>query len=155
MNVDARNYSKACIYCRQRKGVPDSKAGLPQRLPENIKFGDIMAFDLVGPFTKTESGNQYVLTMMDMYSRYVEAVPIKKQTANEVAQALFHGWLSRHGISHAILSDRGLHFINNMMSSLLGLLGIEKLNTSAYHPRRRMGDLNDFIDHSLPFYSAY
>ena len=56
MNVEARNYSRACIYCWQRKTVPaDSKAGLLQHLPENIiKFGDIMAskFDLVRSLTQ-------------------------------------------------------------------------------------------------------
>jgi hypothetical protein len=70
---DICNFLRACLFCHSRKSVPDSKSGLPQRLPETTRFGSMMAYDIVGPFNKTKSDNQYVLTMMDMYSRYVEA----------------------------------------------------------------------------------
>ena len=135
MQRDIRNFSRACLFCRSRKSVPDSKAGLPQRLPETTKFGSIMAYDIVGPFNETISKNKYVLTMMDMYSRYVEAVPLTAATSEEVARGLFHGWISRHGCPETILSDQGTHFTSKMMRRLHGILGIDKLTSAAYHPQ--------------------
>ena len=39
------------------------------------------------------------------------------------------------GIMEVLLSDRGYHFINGVISDLLKLLGISKLSTSSYHPQ--------------------
>jgi hypothetical protein len=108
---DICNFSRACLFCRSRKSVPVSKSGLPQRLPEITRLGNMMAYDIVGPLNKTKSDNQYVLTMMDMYSRYVEAVPINAATSEEVARGLFRGWISRHGCPGTILSDQGSRLI--------------------------------------------
>jgi hypothetical protein len=72
---------------------------------------------------------------MDTYSRYPTAVPIKAATAKEVARGLFDGWMALFGIMEVLLSDRGSHFINGVISDLLKLLGISKLSTSSYHPQ--------------------
>ncbi len=73
---------------------------------------------------------------MDTYSRYPTAVPIKAATAKEVAvDCLMDGWMALFGIMEVLLSDRGSHFINGVISDLLKLLGISKLSTSSYHPQ--------------------
>jgi hypothetical protein len=66
MHRDIRNFSRACLFCRSRKSVPDSKSGLPQRLPETTRFGSMMAYDIVGPFNKTKIG-QYIRSYYDGY----------------------------------------------------------------------------------------
>ena len=45
----------------------------------------LVGIDLIGPFHKTSDGNQYVLTMTDYFSKYVEAIPIPDKSALSVA----------------------------------------------------------------------
>jgi transposase InsO family protein len=56
-------------------------------------------------------------------------------SSEEVARGLFRGWISRHGCPETILSDQGSNFTSKVMNRLLGILGIDKLTTSAYHPQ--------------------
>ena len=72
---------------------------------------------------------------MDHYSRFIAAVPYKAATAEEAAKGLFHGWISNFDIPECLLSDRGSHFLADLMKELLKLFGINKLNTTAYHPQ--------------------
>ena len=39
------------------------------------------------------------------------------------------------GVPEAILSDRGTNLLSHLMKDICGLLGIERLNTTAYHPQ--------------------
>ena len=45
--------------------------------------------DLIGPFKKTSKGLQYVLTVTDYFSKYVEAVPLEDKSAISVAKGIF------------------------------------------------------------------
>lgn len=38
------------------------------------------------------------------------------------------------GVPEALLSDRGTNLLSHLMKDVCGLLGIRKLNTTAYHP---------------------
>ena len=44
---------------------------------------------LIGPFKPTAMGQQFILTMTDYFSKYVEAVPIKDKSAVSVARGMF------------------------------------------------------------------
>jgi hypothetical protein len=71
---------------------------------------------------KTPDGHgTFILTIMDTYLRYPTVVPIKAATA-KVARGLFDGWIVLFGIMEVLLSDRGFHFINGVISDLLKLL---------------------------------
>ena len=39
-----------------------------------------VAIDLMGPFSKSDSGNKYVLVVVDSFSRWMEAYPISNMT---------------------------------------------------------------------------
>ena len=39
------------------------------------------------------------------------------------------------GVPEALLSDRGTNLLSFLMKNICSLLGIEKLNTTAYHPQ--------------------
>ena len=43
--------------------------------------------------------------------------------------------IANYGVPRVVLSDRGSHFVSEMMKELWGVLGIEKLQTSSYHPQ--------------------
>ena len=45
--------------------------------------------DLVGPLPTTSSGNKYVVTLVDYFSKWPEASPLKDKSANGVALFLY------------------------------------------------------------------
>jgi hypothetical protein len=75
------------------KSHQDLKQGEPLVVPTGNKFGELIACDPVGPLPETPDGHTFILTIMDAYSRYPTAVPIKAATAKEVAvDCLMDGW---------------------------------------------------------------
>ena len=43
--------------------------------------------------------------------------------------------MTRHGVPMQLLSDRGASFLSNLMKKVYELLGLKKVNTTAYHPQ--------------------
>ena len=79
MKKDVRNWVRTCHACQTSKIGRHTKAplvdlGLPDR-----RFGDIHV-DLVGPLTSSE-GNTYLLTIVDRFTRWPEAVPLPNSEA--------------------------------------------------------------------------
>ena len=64
------------------------------------------------------------------------SIRCRDQTAETVAQALVEV-ISRHGVPAKLLSDRGTNFLSDLLHEVYVLLGIKKVNTSAYHPPNR------------------
>ena len=56
------------------------------------------------------------------------------QKAQRIAQLLVTEVLPFFGVPEALLSDRGTNLLSHLMKDICRLLGIRKLNTTAYHP---------------------
>ncbi|XP_068757966.1 uncharacterized protein [Montipora capricornis] len=92
------------------------------------------AIDLVGPISPpSEEGHRYILTLVDISTRYPEAVPLKNIDTETVAEALVDIF-SRLGVPEEILSDLGTQFVSDCMKEVTGLLSIKQFTTTPYHP---------------------
>ena len=75
-----------------------------------------------------------LLTIVDCFSRWPEAIPLNDITSATCAQALISHWITRFGIPMDLSSDSGAQFISQLWTSIAQLLGIELHHTTAYHP---------------------
>ncbi|KAG8198948.1 hypothetical protein JTE90_015152 [Oedothorax gibbosus] len=89
--------------------------------------------DIVGPLPPSQEF-RYVLTCVDRYTKWPEAIPLKDQTADTVAKVFYANWIARFGVPDVIASDRGTNFESNMFSSLSKLLSVRRIRTTSYHP---------------------
>ena len=74
-----------------------------------------ITIDFVGYLPLSESTNRYILVCIDYATRYPEAIPLKTQDAETVANA-FLNIFSRMGVPQDILSDQGTNFMSDLMS---------------------------------------
>ena len=78
-----------CDRC-QRNALQLKTAAIQlQSIPVSSKVWYLVGMDLIGPFKPTAMGYQFVLTMTDYFSKYVEAVPIKDKPALSVAKGIY------------------------------------------------------------------
>ena len=70
-----------------------------------------MGIDLISPFKKTTKDLQYVLTVTDYFSKYVEAVPLEDNSAISVAKGIFKVYCRQGAPIHCIC-DQDKEFEN-------------------------------------------
>ena len=90
--------------------------------------------DCVGPLPKTRAGNQYILTVMCMATRFPEAIPLRDITAKKVIQALVK-FFTLVGFPQTLQSDQGSNFMSHVFQQVMCELGIQQRKSSAYHPQ--------------------
>ena len=72
---------------------------------------------------------------MDYLTKWPEVFATSNQEALTIAKLLAEHIVPRHGVPRKLLSDRGANFLSKLMTELYRLLGIQKVNTTAYHPQ--------------------
>ena len=80
---------------------------------------DIWAADLVdmSSFSRSNKGYKYLLTVIDVFSKYVWIVPLKTMTHKEVAQAFRKLFLNGH--PSRLWTDKGTELYNQQLKAVL------------------------------------
>ncbi|XP_072895273.1 uncharacterized protein CCDC197 isoform X3 [Hemitrygon akajei] len=126
-------WARTCAQCQTAKVQRHTKAPPQQFKPTHWRF-DHIHVDIVGPLPVSR-GARYLLTMVDRFIRWPEAVPLTDTSADSCAQALIATWVARFGVSAHITSDRGTQFTSSLWSAVASLLRTQLHHTTAYHPQ--------------------
>ena len=133
LKADVVRFCKSCSTC-QIIGKPNQVVP-PAPLHPIPAMGepfDHVIVDCVGPLPKTKSGNQYMLTIMCVSTRFPEAIPLRRITAPAVTRALTK-FFTTFGLPKVVQSDQGSNFMSRVFKQALQSLGISHAVSSAYH----------------------
>ncbi|KAJ3631797.1 hypothetical protein MTP99_012905 [Tenebrio molitor] len=89
----------------------------------------------MGPYEVTPDGNRYLLVVTDLFSRWVEAFPVKSATARVTTTILEKEVFSRWGYPRAVITDNGSQFRNSVFRRACHRWQVNHWPTANYHPR--------------------
>ncbi|XP_011060754.1 PREDICTED: uncharacterized protein LOC105149794 [Acromyrmex echinatior] len=89
--------------------------------------------NLIGPLPESD-GYRYCVTMIDRFSRWPVAIPLKDIETITVARAFYDNWIANFRAPKTITTDQGSQFEAQLFTALLQLIGCQRIRTTAYHP---------------------
>ena len=93
-----------------------------------------VAIDITGKHPRSRNAYEYILTVMDYFTKWTEAYLIRDHKATTVARVLLENCFTRLGIPEEIISDQGPEFEGELFTELCRSFNIDKLRTSPYRP---------------------
>ena len=76
-----------------------------------------------------------VLVVVDHFTWYVQAYVTRNEMARTTAQVLYNEYFSLFGFLQKLMSNQGTGFTSKVITAMCSLLGIEKIQTTPYHPQ--------------------
>ena len=131
MAQDVTKYCKQCNVCQQAKlptPTPAPLSNVPIGGPWQMLAADILEVPV------SRCNNRYLLVVMDYFTKWVEAIPLRDQTAASISAAVIKLCCS-FGIPEVLHSDQGRNFESQLFHDVLTAFGIQKSRTTAYHPQ--------------------
>ena len=133
MNIDIARWCRTCKGCQTAKVSRHNTPVFGKFTVPTERF-DHVHVDIVGPLPYAD-GFRYLLTCVDRFTRWPEAIPMVDIRADTVADAFFSGWIARYGTPATITTDRGAQFESKLWDSLCNQNGIIRNRTTSYHPQ--------------------
>ena len=82
----------------------------------------------------TPRKNKYLLTFIDNFTKYVEAIPISDQSDETCTRVYASQIVTRHGTGSKLITDQGRAFMSAFFQETCKILGIHKVNTISHRP---------------------
>jgi hypothetical protein len=133
MGIDVARFVATCVKCTQSKGTQfKHKFKLkpivttrPNQLLQ-IDFEKLMVAD---------NGKEGLLVVVDHFTKFARAFPMRSFTAKGAALALHKGWCLLFGVPEQIQSDQGSQFESELFREFTKAMGTIKIRSTPYHPQ--------------------
>ena len=114
-------FSQDCQTCQKTKCAtsPPKASLVPIFIPNAPK--QILSID-IAYLPKDNKGYQYLLLIGDIFSKFVQALPLKDQTAPKIVDALLSNWIYINGSAFYLLSGQGLNVDREVMAEICNKL---------------------------------
>ena len=116
MKYDIKSYIQTCDQCQRRGKITDENELHSIKVKEPFYQQGI---DIIEPLTETSQGNKYIVVAIDYFTKYLKIRALINANAKSVANFIYEDIICRHGCPKKIISDRRIHFNNQVIEKLL------------------------------------
>ena len=132
---------RACDTCQRAKSVTR-----PLHAPLQPMFGsdksdhptrpfEVIALDFVWGL-RNANGKTGFLTLLDLFSKYVIAIPVHPQiNSKSVAQLIIDRWIQYFGVPRRLVSDNDVRFVSQTWMDTLQSWRTSHSKSTVYYPR--------------------
>ncbi|XP_008231232.1 PREDICTED: uncharacterized protein LOC103330426 [Prunus mume] len=134
MKNDVYDFVKRCHTCQVHANLSHKPPMLLQDMRTPWPF-HTWGLELIGTMHPPSNGYIWILTATEYFTKWVEAVPLRKATGAAIANFIREYIVCRFGIPYKIVTDNGTPFVNKQVSSTLSGYGIKHHRSMPYYPQ--------------------
>ena len=125
MQADVDKVLNTCEVCKAYKPTNQKPLGQMKR-PRNVSAPmQSLSMDLVGPLPRSTRGHNFLLTVVDIFTKYCWICPLRKPTAANIIKCLEKDIFLEYGTPATIICDNGQQFVSNIFKNFISSYGIE------------------------------
>jgi hypothetical protein len=130
---DADQLVKHCNSFQRFSKHRNTPAAALKTIPLTWSFA-VWGLDMVGPFKTVPGGLTHLLVAVDKFTKWIEAKPIKKLDGSSTIK-FFNEIITRYGVPHSIITDKGTNFTKGVFAEYGGQKGIRLDLASVAYPQ--------------------
>uniref|UniRef100_A0A2N9IIW6 Integrase catalytic domain-containing protein n=1 Tax=Fagus sylvatica TaxID=28930 RepID=A0A2N9IIW6_FAGSY len=134
MKKDAADFVKTCHTCQVQANLIHTHPTSFQNMATPWPF-HTWELDLIGPINPASSGYIWILVATEYFTKWVEAIPLRKATGAIVANFIREHIITRFGIPYKLISDNGTPFINKDVREVLEHYRVKHQRSTPYYPQ--------------------
>ena len=135
LHRDVKQFVQGCDPC-QRIGNPATRNHWPLTPIIPLAPFEKWGIDFIGPiFPVSKNKSKYIILATDYATKWVEARATRRNDAQTAAMFLFEQICMRFGHPLELVSDRGTHFLNEVVLDLTSRYAIKHRKTTPYNPK--------------------
>jgi hypothetical protein len=119
--------------CQRFSKHQNTLAAALKTIPLTWPFA-VWSLDMVGPFKTTPGGLTHMLVVVDKFTKWIEAKPIKKLDGSSTIK-FFNKIITRYGVPHSIITDNRINFTKGVFIEYCGQKGIRLDLASVAYPQ--------------------
>ncbi|GFV38538.1 retrovirus-related Pol polyprotein from transposon 297 [Trichonephila clavipes] len=145
-------YVSTCDRCQKFNYKNALPAGRLIPIVSNYP-NEIVTLGLLGPYPASRSERyRFILVITDHFTKWSDLIPLRKASAQAIANTLFENYNSRYGAPISLINDNGLQFLSDVVEHLSHRLDIKHIKTVTYRPQ---ANLTERVNHTLVQIIAY
>ena len=129
----AQDLVQRCAGCQPFANQSHMPPTALQTIPITWPFA-VWGLDTVGPLKGGTHKKKYLLVMVDKFTKWIEAKPVKTAESGPMVDFI-SGVVHRYGVPHSIITDNGMNFMADEVKLWCSNMGIKLDYASVYHPQ--------------------
>ncbi|KAL0319786.1 UNVERIFIED_CONTAM: Pro-Pol polyprotein [Sesamum radiatum] len=134
MQRDALDIVRRCKKCQEHANIMHVLAAPMQPIPNPCPF-DQWGMDLIGKLPRATGQREYLIVVVDYFSKWVEVKPLSKIFEKEIIKFVWKNIICRFGIPRAFVTDNGTQFQGKQFKRWCLELKIKQYFTSVGTPQ--------------------
>jgi len=133
MKKDFVVFMKKCHGCQVQENLIHTNSKSLQSMVTSWPF-HTWGLDLIGLVNPPSNGNIWILVAIEYFTKWVEAILLRKATRGIVANFIKEIILARFGRPHRIISDIDTCIVNKEVRKMLEYYQVKQHWSSPYYP---------------------
>ncbi|GFX19531.1 transposon Tf2-8 polyprotein [Trichonephila clavipes] len=131
-------YVSTCDRCQKFNYKNALPAGRLIKIVSNYN-NEITTLELLVAFQASRPERyRFLLVISDLFTKWSHLIPLRKASAQAIANALFENYISRYGAPISLISENGPQFISEVFEHLSHRLDIKHMKTVTYRPQANL-----------------